>query len=201
MAIATNLKKTLVLIFFFFLLSFSSSHAHCDSVNGPVVMAAKKTLETGNLNYVFIWINPEDEKEITDLYEKIMKVRDLNGDVRVLVDTYFYETVVRVHRMSEGVGYTGLKFEDFDPSEGIKAADKAIEMNSVDELLVHLSDEVQTERVKHSFTDLQTKRNFDIDDVNAGREYVAAYVHFIHFVEELFEGGVNEHNHNETHKH
>jgi len=201
MTVATNLKKTSVLIFFFFLLSFSNSHAHCDSVNGPVVMAAKKTLETGNLNYVFIWINPEDEKEITDLYEKIMKVRDLNGDVRVLVDTYFYETVVRVHRMSEGVGYTGLKFEDFDPSEGIKAADKAIEMNSVDKLLVHLSDEVQTERVNHYFTDLQSKRNFDIDDVNAGREYVAAYVHFIHFVKELFEGGINEHNHNETHKH
>ena len=29
---------------------------HCDTRDGPVVRAAKKALETGNLNYVLIWI-------------------------------------------------------------------------------------------------------------------------------------------------
>ena len=30
--------------------------AHCDTRDGPVVRAAKKALETGNLNYVLIRI-------------------------------------------------------------------------------------------------------------------------------------------------
>ena len=34
---------------------------HCDTRDGPVVKAAIKALETGNLNYVLIWIprNPK----------------------------------------------------------------------------------------------------------------------------------------------
>lgn len=30
------------------------SSAHCDSMEGPVVKAAKKSLETGNINYVLV---------------------------------------------------------------------------------------------------------------------------------------------------
>jgi hypothetical protein len=36
---------------------------HCDTRDGPVVKAAMKALETGNLNYVLIWIPKESEKE------------------------------------------------------------------------------------------------------------------------------------------
>ena len=37
---------------------------HCDTRDGPVVKAAIKALETGNLNYVLIWITDESEKEL-----------------------------------------------------------------------------------------------------------------------------------------
>ena len=30
--------------------------------------------------------------------------------------------------------------------------------------------------------------NYDVNDLNAGRKYVADYVHFIHYVESLFSG-------------
>ena len=48
---------------------------------------------------------------------------------------YFFETVVRVHRMGEGVGYTGLKPAGYQPEEGIEAADIAIAENSLDAYL------------------------------------------------------------------
>lgn len=194
----SNLLKLFTVIALLFVFTNNIS-AHCDSVEGPVVKAAKEALETGNLNHVLIWVHPDDEAEIEEIYNKVVKVRDINEDVRELADMYFYETVVRVHRMSEGVGYTGLKFEDFQPAEGIEAADKAIENNSVDEILSHV-DKADREHVKHYFAEVQSKRNFDINDVNAGREFVKSYVHFIHYVEGLF-GGEAEHNTLENNKH
>lgn len=194
-------RATITTLFLFFLFVNNTS-AHCDSIEGPVVKAAEKTLETGNLNHVFIWINQDDENEVEKLYNKVVKVRNLNKDARELADLYFYETVVRVHRMSEGVGYTGLKFEDFQPAAGIEAADRAIENNSVEEILSHIKDKSEQEHVKHYFADVQSKRNFDVNDVEAGREYVKSYVHFIHYVEGLF-GGETNHNdlHNNVHAH
>ena len=38
--------------------------AHCDSLDGPVVKAAQKALETGNVNYVLIWVQKGDEEAI-----------------------------------------------------------------------------------------------------------------------------------------
>jgi hypothetical protein len=32
-----------------------------------------------------------------------------------------------------------------------------------------------------------TRRSFPVDDVNAGREYVEAYVAYVHFAERLYE--------------
>ena len=190
---------TLSLIFVSFFTNPANTFAHCDSIEGPVVIAAKKALETGNLNYVLLWVSENDETEISNMFEKVMKVRNLRDDVRSLVDMYFIETVVRVHRMGEGVGYTGLKPQDFNPAEGIEAADIAIETNSVNDILSHL-DEANHEKVKHYFADLQSKRNYEVNDLHAGREYVKSYVHFIHYVESLF-GGENLHDSHSQQEH
>lgn len=173
-------------IILLFLIAFTTDMlAHCDSMEGPVVKAAIKSLETGNINYVLIWIPEDDEPELRRLFDKVLRNRNLNAEVRELTETYFYETVVRIHRMGEGVGYTGLKTTDFKPEEGIEAADIAVEKNSVDEILTHLKED-QHLKVKELFADLQQKKNFNTDDVIKGREFVAAYVHFIHFVEEQY---------------
>lgn len=180
----------------FFLFAGGAS-AHCDSINGPVVKASKIALETGDINRVLIWIQAKDENEIRGLFNKVLNARKLNADVKELADNYFFETVVRVHRMGEGVGYTGLRPADYKPEEGIEAADIAIEKNSVNDILAHLKEE-QHSKVKDMFADLQTKKDFKIDDVKAGREYVAAYVHFIHYIEALYNNTTpaeNEHHH------
>lgn len=185
-------KSLPVIVFFFLIPSIVSSH--CDSVNGPVIKASKKALETGNLNYVLIWVRAEDEKEIQEIFKKVIEVRKLGSEARELADNYFFETVVRIHRMGEGVGYTGLKTADYEPKEGIEAADMAIENNSVDEIIAHINEQHHS-KVKKQFADLQVKKNFDIDNVIDGRKYVSAYVQFIHSIEALYNGEFHEEEH------
>jgi len=192
-------KILLSVTIFLVALTFSDASAHCDSMEGPVVNASQKALETRNINYVLVWVREDDENEIIAMFDRVNKVRTLNPEAEELADMYFFETVVRVHRMGEGVGYTGLKPAGYQPEEGIEAADIAIAENSLDPIYAHL-DEAQNPKIKEYFTEVQSKKDYDLNDLKAGREYVEAYVHFIHYVEAIFKGeDVNdthsEHNH------
>ena len=183
------MKRNIFIITVLYVLvsTFNETLAHCDSIEGPVVKASQKALDTGNINYALVWVRAEDEQEIITMFDEVNKVRTLSPEAKELADMYFFETVVRVHRMGEGVGYTGLKPAAYKPDEGIEAADMAIEANSLDPVYAHL-DEEENPELKEYFTELQSTKNYDIDDLKAGREYVAAYVHFIHYVEALFQG-------------
>ncbi len=195
-------KNKILWLYFPLLLSFlfiGTASAHCDSMEGPVVKASQKALETGNIDYVLIWVRESDEKEIKDVFAKVNKVRTLSPEARELADMYFYETIVRVHRNGEGVGYTGLKPIGYKPEAGIEAADLAIEKNDVNEVLQHLDSSKHPDVLKY-FDDVQSKKSFNENDVNAGRSYVASYVHFIHFIEKLFTGDIpNDDNVHENH--
>src|ERR1035437_5664487 len=192
-----------IFVWMLFLVSFvfiftNTVSAHCDSMEGPVVKASKKALESGNINYVLIWVRADDEKEIKVLFEKVLRVRQTGVEVKQLADMYFFETVVRLHRMGEGEGYTGLKPVGYKPEKGIEVADIAVETNSIDKLLANL-DKKHHSKIKNYFADLQSKKNYDVNDVKAGREYVEAYVHFIHYVETLYSG--NEKHSEKQHHH
>src|SRR5512147_1018908 len=76
--------------------------AHCDGLDGPVVKAAQKALETGNVNPVLIWVQKKDEGEIKQAFQKTLAVRKLNPQAKELADMYFFETLVRIHRAGEG---------------------------------------------------------------------------------------------------
>ncbi len=81
----------------------------CDGMEGPVVKAAPKALEAGNVNLVLIWVQEKDEGEARSAFEKTLAVRKLGLEAKALADMYFFETVVRIHRAGEGAPYTGLK--------------------------------------------------------------------------------------------
>jgi len=49
-----------------------------------------------------------------------------------MADTYFFETLVRMHRAGEGAPYTGLKPAGRDLGPAIPAADKALEDGSIE---------------------------------------------------------------------
>jgi len=164
--------------------------AHCDTLGGPVVTAAKKALETGNVNLVLIWVQKKDEAEIKKAFEKTLAVRKLGPAAAELADMYFFETLVRIHRAGEGAPYTGLKPAGADLGPAIPAADKALETGDVKPLLKLLMDTIQG-GLQERFEQARAKKKFDRNDVEAGRQYVRAYVTFVHYVEGIYQAATS----------
>lgn len=160
--------------------------AHCDGLDGPVVKAAQKALETRNAALVLIWVRPEDEAEIRTAFDQTLAVRALSPQAKDLADRFFFETLVRVHRTGEGAPFTGLKPAGRDLGPAIPAADRALHEGTV-EAVVTLLTETMQKRLRQLFTETITAKEFEAGDVAAGREYVKAYVEFIHYVERLYE--------------
>lgn len=170
------------------ILLFTPSYvlAHCDGMDGPVVKAAKKALETGNINLVLIWVQKQDEETIQRAFEKTLAVRKLNSEAKELADMYFFETLVRIHRAGEGAPYTGLKPAGRDLGPAIPAADQAIDSGSEKVLMKILKENVQEGVLEH-FKEALERKKFNENDVERGREFVKAYVEFVHYVERIYE--------------
>ena len=172
--------------------------AHCDGLDGPVVGAARKALETGNLKLALIWVQPAQEAEIRVAFDRTRAVRGQGPEARELADLYFFDTLVRVHRMGEGAPYTGLKPAGRDLGPAIPAADKALESGSVNALLEMLLGSVR-KGVEQRFHEATTAgKHYDAGDVNAGRQYVKAYVEFLHYTERIHQaaaGSAESHSH------
>ncbi|MCE5186550.1 MAG: DUF6448 family protein [Planctomycetaceae bacterium] len=157
--------------------------AHCDTLDGPVVMDARTALESGDITPVLKWVQSSDEAAIKALFKQALEVRSKGEEAKNLADNYFFETVVRVHRAGEGAPYTGLKpAGSVEPA--IAAADKTIETGSVDELAEHIASAAKA-AVKERFEKVYAAKTKKDQSVKAGREYVEAYVQYIHFVEGL----------------
>jgi len=158
--------------------------AHCDTLDGPVVAAARNALDTGNVNLVLVWVRQNDEADIRNAFRKTRNVRKAGGEAKELADLYFFETLVRLHRAGEGAGYTGLKPAGMvEPP--VAAADKAIEAGKLQPLGKLVSDRM--EKGLHArFDEVMAKRKYDPNDVAAGRAYSSAYVEFTHYAERLY---------------
>jgi hypothetical protein len=160
--------------------------AHCDTMDGPVVKAAQKALETGSVNLILIWVQQKDEAEIRKAFEKTLEVRKLSPEAKELADMYFFETIVRIHRAGEGAPYTGLKPAGAEVNPAVAAADKAIDSNSLENLEELLTDMVKQELNK-KFKELLEWKDYNTYDIASGRKFVEAYVVFIHYAEGVFE--------------
>ena len=158
--------------------------AHCDTLGGPVIKAAQRALETGDIDRVLIWIQKQDEEELRGVFQKTMAVRKMSPEARELADTHFFETLVRIHRAGEGAPFTGLKPAGTEEPP-IAAADKAVESGTVDALIKDMSAHV-AEGIQERFEKMMEKKKDMDESVEAGRDYVAAYVTFIHYVERLY---------------
>ena len=167
------------------LASSGSAFAHCDTLDGPVVAAARRALETGNVNLVLIWVQKTDEADIRKQFEKTVAVRKAGGQAKELADMYFFETLVRIHRAGEGAGYTGLKpAGKIEPP--IAAADKALETGKLEGVAKLISKRTE-EGLHRSFEDMMKKKKYNANDVAAGRAFASAYVEYTHYVERLYD--------------
>lgn len=174
------------------LLNIHGVFAHCDTMDGPVVKDAKMAIEKNNVNYVLKWVGAADEKEIREAFSLAMKVRPLSADARLLADKYFFETLVRVHRAGEGMAFTGVKPSGTPIDEKILAADKAVESGNLS-ALEKMVPENQRPELRERFKKVEALKNFDVNNVKAGREYIEAYVQFFHYAEGETEGHPDEH--------
>ncbi|WP_429886600.1 DUF6448 family protein [Geoalkalibacter halelectricus] len=167
--------------------------AHCDALDGPVINEARLALEQGEVTPVLKWVSAEHEDEVRSAFAHTLRVRGLGEEARALADRYFFETLVRVHRAGEGAPYTGIKPAGVIPGP-IARADQALEDGSVDALADHVSAHVgnaMRERFAHA---LELREKAD-ESVDAGRDYVEAYVQYVHFVEGIVAVLKGEHAH------
>jgi hypothetical protein len=145
---------------------------HCDAEDGPVVEAAKRALDAGDVDLVLPFVHESGEQEVRDAFEAAMKVRVLGPEARALADRSFFETTVRVHRAGEGAPYTGLKPAGLDVGPVIPVAEQAIETGSADALIAFLTDAVRDEITRRFDAMLDARRHSD--GVRATRTYVDA---------------------------
>ena len=158
---------------------------HCDTRDGPVVKAAKKALETGNLNYVLIWIPKESEKELKAIFEKTLRARKAGKDAQDVADDWFFENSIRLHRAGEGAAYTGMKPAGLSEGPVVPRAEKAIETGDPKDttgfILKTIEDDL-TIRFHH----VMEKKKYDVNDVAAGREFIAAFIGWVVYSHHLY---------------
>jgi hypothetical protein len=118
---------------------------HCDSLDGPVVTAARQALEAEQVAIVLPFVPEEGEDEIRAMFHAVVPVRALGGAAREVADRLFLETVVRVHRAGEGAPYTGLKPAGVSTGPVIPLAERAITTGSPAPVADFLAGELQGE--------------------------------------------------------
>jgi hypothetical protein len=184
----TNMSRLITVAFGLglFALTPARALAHCDGLDGPVVKAAQRALETRNPALVLIWVQEKDEPEIRKTFEQTLAVRELSPQARELADRFFFETLVRVHRAGEGAPFTGLKPAGRYLGPAIPAADQAVRVGSLEPVHRLLTEALQ-QRLREQFGEVMAAKTFAPNDIAAGRAHVKAYVEFIHFVELLYD--------------
>ena len=161
-----------------------SALAHCDTLDGPVVAAARKALDSGNVNLILVWVQKKDEGEIRNMFQKVSVVRNAGGPAKELADMYFFENLVRIHRAGEGAGYTGLKpAGKIEPP--IAAADKSLETGKLQDVTQLISKRME-QGLHQNFEAMMAKKKYNPNDVAAGRAFASAYVEYTHYVERLY---------------
>lgn len=175
---------------------------HCDSMDGPVVLAAKRALEAHDPKLALPYVKPEGEPEVLAAFERTIAAHDGNAMVNELADLYFFETVVRVHRAGEGAPYTGLKPAGLGFGPVVPVAERAVETGSPDELIQALTDKVRHEVVERFEKAMTLKAHAD-EGVAAAREYVEAMLGLEVWSHKLYacaSAGPHE-EHGEAHEH
>jgi hypothetical protein len=162
----------------------AAAAAHCDTLDGPVVKDAQAALAKGEVALVLRWVRADEEPAIREAFQNALAVRALGPEARKLADRFFFETLVRIHREGEGAPYTGLKPAGIEIEPAIAASDRALETGSVDALATMVAAGAE-HGIRERFARAAEARKHAGESVERGREYVAAYVDFMHYAERL----------------
>ena len=155
--------------------------AHCDTLDGPVVQDARKALSVGDVTPVLKWVQAKDEKAVKDVFGKALATRGKKQQESA--EKKFFESLVRIHRAGEGAPFSGLK-----PAGAVEpvivAADNALVSGSADDLIKTVTEAV-VKGIRQRYEKVAKALKHKDESVQLGREYVAAYVEYTHYVERL----------------
>lgn len=155
--------------------------AHCDSVDGPVILEAKQALDAGDITPLLKWVSAADEDQIRTVFDKVYRVRQQGGDARALADQHLFATLVKVHRAGEGAPFTGIKpAGGIDPA--VMAADKALQADDIDGLIAAITASFERGVRDRFEAASQARAHADVSVVE-GREFVNRYVQYVHYIE------------------
>jgi hypothetical protein len=76
----------------------SAMPPHCDSMDGPVVTAARQALDKENVNLILPYVKENASADVKSTFEKALRARKADPVAREVADLYFFETAVRLHR-------------------------------------------------------------------------------------------------------
>ena len=150
---------------------------HCDSLDGPVVNAARDALDREDVELVLPYVQETGETEVRVAFALAVKARVQGPEARLVADRFFFETVVRVHRAGEGATFTGLKPAGLDVGPVIPRAERAIDSGDVTELARFLTGAVADELAARFSSVLGAKAHAD-ESLEAARRYVTAMLGF-----------------------
>lgn len=193
----STLKSALTILSIMLFFSFSSqpTFAHCDSFDGSTIKDAIEALETNNVNLVLKWISPDQEAEVVPLFYKTYALKSSDKEVYNIVERHFLETLVRLHRETEGAAFTGLKAAG-TTSAIVNLSDTALKDKDIDTLLAMLNNHIGSV-LREKYNKVAALDNTKNDSPQKGREYVAAYVDYTHSVEAVHDillgGAVHNH--------
>lgn len=157
--------------------------AHCDSYDGPVIQDATKALTTNNVKLILKWITAEQEQEIVPLFNKTYRLKSGDKEVYAIVEKHFLETLVRLHRETEGAPYTGLKAAG-TTKKIVQLTDKALNDGDVEAFLVKLNNHINKVVREKYYTVAELNKVKNNSEVQ-GRAFVEAYVDYTHSIEAL----------------
>ena len=167
--------------------------AHCDTMDGPAAQDGRRALETGNPNHALKWVGPEHEDELRQIFALALAARGQGHEAQEVADRWFLENLVRIHRAGEGAPFTGLQPSGTALDARVVAADRCVDTGSL-EPLVGLVPSEQLPELQERLAAVLARKGFDVNDVEAGRAYVNAYVTFF----KLAEGEEHHHHHEQA---
>lgn len=170
---------------------------HCDTLDGPVVNAARDALEQGDVDMALPFVPVDGEDEVRAAFSLARNARDAGAAAREVADLYFFDAVVRVHRRGEGAPHTGLKPAGLDVGPVIPVAEQAADTGDPAALLALLSHELE-HQVAHRLGEVRALAAHAGEGVAAARAATSARLGLLvwsHKVHALLRAAVHEDGH------
>lgn len=158
---------------------------HCDSMDGPVVTAAREALEARDVKRVLPYVKKEGEAEVSDAFARVMGARNGNPAGDQLADLWFFETVVRIHRAGEGAPFTGLKPAGLPVGPVVPVAERCVERGDATKLTDLLGAKLVAE-IERRFGEVMERQARAGESVEAAREYVEAMLGLVVWSHEVY---------------